>query len=471
MKRIHLFLSLSLLSWTTSTFAGSIQVAQWMPWSLVKSEILKTPLKVDVQQAQLTLSWQELNPVIKGVNFHVAGDLDDLTIDSQGISGVSTHLAAEISLDQLSIDQYLLRNISGNQIRIHVKADCTPVKVIIPKFTVRAQSLFKPTKTNYHPELSSIALEIAPGSWTINPFTCNGVGGVGQEIAALISSQLSNPATLDGFLKSWLRDEIQLAWEAGWNNLIQSTDQRMNILYMDHPQDQGVSIVAEIPITGEKKILLGALEIASLSKTIPQLILSSEGFNALIEDRMLSLAPKNYNIQQISGFASLMKSRLQQTFAWPDLKRFPTDTPFYLSSLPDQTKIVMTPKGNKAWGLQVNGNGNLSTVIGTSPIDYLVWGIALGTDIKCELKDSIIKFTTAKATVNLAWNFGTVYQMFYKPNSKISVDIIKDAIAASFSNKAAAQELPILHFHNHDWKLQNFTQTNKFITMDWIEGL
>lgn len=468
MKKIFIA-PLSFLLHASLLHAGSIQVAQWIPWNFVKQEFFRQTLDTKVEQSIMALSLGELTPVSRGFSFSLQGNLSALEIDQVGMRAEGHHLQAEIKMDEISIDQFILREFGGNRIRIQLKAKCSGINIVIPEFSAFMNSHFVPEPGSWSPQVNDLQLQIPSQGWSVSPITCTGISGVEDEISAMIKSSLNDPSIIEDFIQQWLSQKVSELWQSSWNSLIMSTGTDLRILEMQKPQSQGITILAELPIASDKNILLSGLERSQFGQDVPQLILSQDGFHALMEDKFLSLSPVRYNLQKVDGFSSLMKSRFKQSLAWPDLRRFPSRTPFYLTSYPNESRLLLKAKSSGIWQAQLNANGVLQTEIQTASIDYLYWGMSVSAEMSASVRDGVIKISTGKSTLGLAWSFAPIYQLIFNPNNRISTDVLKSSINGLFSNQVIEQELPDLKIDGRVWELQNFKGQDEFISMDWVE--
>lgn len=460
-----LALSIALFPFTTS--AGTIEVAQWIPWEFAAKEIFNQPLSIAVQESELEMNFSELTPRLMGVNIKVKGELKNLSFSSSGISADQT-FSAEISVNKIRIDQLITRDFNGNQIQIHLKADCSPLTISVPVINSAVESTFVKEAARWQPELSALSLSIPDNSWNLSSFTCSGIGGVGEEIAATITSALKNPQSFAPMIKEMIGSEMGKVISEGWMTLLQSTGSELTITGMEKPSDKGFLVYASLDIKNNRNVSLPKPDDSKLSATNPQLVFSSAGFEALLEDKFMQMAPQKFNLQTVPAFSSLMKSRTKQYFAWPDLRRFPSDTPFLLSTFTHQSQLRLKPAANGKWHANLNANGVLETLIGGSPIDYIQFGIGVATEMSIKVVDGKLLMASGVSQLELAWSYGFLYQLIYRPNTRIAIDIFKSSLNQFFTNQKVEETLPSLNFQNHDWKLQNWKQQNDIITMDWL---
>jgi hypothetical protein len=466
MKGIHVLILSAVLFFPSAIIAGSVQVAQWIPWSILENQISAEAKNMNFSGVQnnLSVNFQGLQPIAQSANWSISGNLDSLTLNRTGMSGSARNLSAELNLEGLAIDQVVVMSSGGNVIRIHIKASCTPIKIKVSHFSLIIDSAFA---SKLEPVVTSLDIAFHAEDTSLSPFTCSGLQGVDEQIASQIRGALSDPAGLKPYLISWLNQKIPSLWEKELISLDSALGENLELQEII-PQEHGVLFYAIMPLKRSQVVLLSAVDENSLSHSAPQLILSQEGFNALLSEKFSSLLPDGYDLQKVSAFASLMQSRVKQYVAWPDLRRFPTNSPFPISVNKDQYKLV-TSFQNSSWSAQLNANGVLKASVQDSLIDYLNWGISLNSPFTVSVVDSVLTMKTGTPTFDLAYSFGALYQLLFNPNTRISVSIFKSSLSSFFTNKTLSTPLPVLRLGGKDWKLQDWNQNHDLITMDWKE--
>ena len=452
------------LLFTSPGLAGSVNVAQWIPWGFVTQTWGQQSIAMTHQQERLQLSWQELRPLARGIDFRLNGSLSKTQFNAQGIAAEAQDIAATLNIQELSIDQIVKINLNGNVISIRLEARCTPLQITIPRFSLQASAVFVSELSYWRPELDDLSLVIPEAGWKISPFSCSGVGGIGEEISNRLNRALQDPQVFREQILQWLAPQIQRVWNEGWNELVESAQDQLTILGMDAPSDEGVVLVAQLSLATTRQVGSPAIRPNNLSATVPQLIFSQASVEALLEDRLLAMIPRQYNLQDVEGFRSLMGSRLLQSFVWPDLRRFSSNTPFYVVPRPSAGSLVL--RGLKA---EMTVEGSLQTFIQNAVIDYMNWGLSLKTDMTLEVKDSVLKIKAGKPTTHMVTHFSGLYVLLYRPNQKLSSSILQDAVQGFFKATTFQQNLPTLQLQNRIWKLQNWQQRDELITMDWQE--
>lgn len=467
MVRLLCFVVNLLLS--TPVVAGSVKAAQWLPWEFISKTWSEQNFNLTHHEPRLEINWQDLKPVLKDIHVQLAGQLGQTQFNRTGIETLAQDLSATLSIAELSVNQIVKIELNGNVISVRLEARCSPMQIIIPRFAVKAQAQFVKEQNYWRPELSGLQLLIPSGGWNLSPVSCTGLGGVSDLITQRITQALQDPQTLTPLLQEWLAPQVQTTWNDLWQKLLDATSAHLTLLSMERPSDKGVLFLAELPLNTQREVALPVIREAVLSPIHPQLVFSQASLEAMMEDRLLAMIPKMYDLQQVEGFRTLMGSRLIQSFVWPDLRRFSSKSSFYVVARPQESTLSLQPTVNGQWQASMTAVGSLQTFINHAIIDYMDWGISLKTDMALQVKKSVLTIKTGKPTTKMVSHFSGLYVLLYKPNQKISSSILQDAVQGFFKPTTITQDLPILQWDERSWKLQNWQQHENLITMDWME--
>lgn len=459
MTRSLLILMCALFS--TPSFSAQIEIAQWLPWKFVENKFVPKTLALSFSADNMELNAGELKPFFD-YEATVSGDLTQFVIDQDGMSA-GHRLSSSIRIKRLGIDQYIVREVSGNVIRIHIKADCTPFQIQMNELRTVADLTFKEEGKIWVPDLENFSMKIP--NWNLGEIQCSGIGGLGEEIQKQIKAALSGPAVFEGLLKEMISEKLAHYFYSSWDSVLASTGNDLTITGMGKPSAKGLLVYANL--SGSRDVTIPRPDESLLSDNNPQLIFSREGFETLMKDRVNAMIPKNYNLQQVDGFAKLMKSRFLQLFVWPDLRRFSSSTPFLFSTLPDQSQLVLEPNGN-SYKTYFNTNAVLRTVMGGSDIDYLQLGLGVQTSLNVQVQDGELILKTGSAKLSMSWAYGLLYSMLFRPVNRIATDVMISSMNSMFSNQTNSFTLPTIRVDDEDYKLQNWKQHNDIITMDWL---
>ncbi len=468
LKRIFTFVFSSIV-FSSTAHSGMIEVAQWVPWSFVQEQVHKEAIDLSSFQTNASYKWDEFEPQASAASLILKGSFQNLAFDEKGLSAESQFLDSSLVLDGVNLDQVIVKDFGGNQISIQIKASCSTLKLSIPRITTKFSFLYTHESAFWKPSLASLKMAM-PEGWMLEPFTCNGIGGLTEEISQSIKTALNQPEIIEAVILPKLKAKLESYWTLKWTEIVASMRGSLYVTSMDMPSSDGFFIRAELPIKASKTINLTSLSfVPSMNK--PQLIIGQQGFEALMEDKLLEMAPQKFDMRKIKGFAKLLKSNFLKFFVWPDLKRFNAETPFYLSLNKEQSKLRLTRSSKGEWNSSMNANGVLEVDMKNSLIDYLTWGMSVQTPMKLTIKDSQLLINSGIAKLNIAWNFGAIYELIFSPKKQISTKLLGSAISQSFSNQNVKAELPYLKLREKRWLLQNWQDHDEFITMDWNEEI
>ncbi len=444
--------------------AGSVEFAQWIPWDFLTAEIKKKELFVQESSASVRLNLGEIKPELKNVELEVAGQLENL-----GYSGRSLNMSAEagltLNLGEIIVDQLIVREFGGNVVQVQIKANCGRASVNLP--TIILESLFSLKAENkYLPSLQDLNIMIPDGSWVVSPIRCSGLSGIGAEIETQLNQAMKNPAVFSSLIKDWVSPLLD-EWIRGQWLSVRSSDGQWSGLTLDPPGEKGFIVRGMLPLSGTEDVFLPDNFGDTVNSSTPRFYLSREGFQALIQDRLRTLLPRMYDLRDNDSFRKLLKSRIMQYLVWPDLRRFNSSTPFVLKTDPDSLVLSLI-RNQDSWKADLSGRGSLMTVIGGSPIDYIVYSMSLALPVKMELKSGDLYFSTGKATAKLAWSFGYFYQLIYKPDNRIPLSLLTGALGSIASDRKEKVSLPQFSTGNRDYMLSNLRSEDQLVTMDWL---
>jgi hypothetical protein len=455
------------LTFSPYAFCGSIKVAQWMPWNFVKHSHISQAVQLSFQNQNFSPRLGEFTPKMS-LEGSLHGTMKEIQFFDGGVS-VRHDLSVRIKIDRLFIDQIIRREVAGNIFDVRIEAECSPFTIEVPLFNASADLDFESTGDSISPALKDIRVTIADEQWKVEEIECRGIGNLGEEIKNQITNALRNPERFENVLNEWAGSAVKSTFQSLWTSLLNSTEDSLRITSLTKPSSKGFFLLASLPVSKDEIIDHPELSEENLSSEIPQFMISLKGFEALLEEKLKKLMPANYNLQEILGFRDLMSSRFKQYMVWPDLQRFPKNQAFHLSTEINHSRLVMRKENTNFFSVWFNTNGSLKTVIGGSPIDYVLFGMGLKTRLNVRVINGEMIFTTSQdGEVSLAWNFGLLYQMLYRPDNRISVEVLKNSLLSFFKNQTVKESLPVIRIHDRTYKLTNWKQTNDSITMDWL---
>lgn len=448
---------------TLPVHAGSVEFAQWIPWNFISQELRRNEFSLEINRPELTLKLGELSPLFSEVSLSSRtsfGDLEQLHdgISVNGTGSMTLHLSA------FSINQTILREIGGNVLEIHLKAECAPVRLSVSAFELQSHFQF-PRAGEIVPRLYDLGLMISPGDWSVGPITCQGLNGIGREIELAIKNAMSDPAALSAMVTAWMRPFVDQWMKDQWLR-IAGNEERWHNLAFDRPEQNGFFLRGELPLTTQEHFVLEGIP-SDPGLSVPRFYISRAGWEALTLEEFRKILPPYYDLRQIKSFRKLLSSRFLQFFLWPHLRKFHAATPFVLKNAPGAVKLTLKEFQDR-WLVTIAGKGSLATLVGGSPIDYIVYGYKLTTPLTMNLEHGNLVIKSEKASVLLEWNFGELYKLLYSPDKKVPVHFISGALATLASDKEVVIPLPKFHIGESGYILGNLRIEDQLLTMDWL---
>ncbi len=444
--------------------AGSVEFSQWIPWKFISQELRKNELFLDVTKTEVQLSLGELRPVLSGVTFSTQAKIQNFAFINGAIS-LAGMGSISVQLEAFKINQVISRELGGNIIQLQLKAECSPTSIEVNSFGL--QSLFQVNQSgSFLPELTALSLEILPDDWKVSAIRCEGLGGIGEEIQDAINKAMKDPAAISALLTQWMKPHLDTWIKEKWLAVSNSQGQWDNLRIVS-PGEKGFYLQGELPLQGAEEIVMDTTLPLNPDLESPRFYISREGWLALAEDKLRSLLPKNYDLRQNESFRKLQQSRFMQMLIWPHLRKFHSTTPFVMKTDPSSLNLTMSESRGQ-WKADLKGNGSLTTVVGGSPIDYIVFGLKLSCPISMNVEGGNLILRSGKAIASLDWKLGYLYQLLYSPDKKIPVQIMSGALAGLVSDKLEIMKLPEFQIADSVYILGNLKIEDQLLTMDWL---
>lgn len=454
-------LSLVLLLFSLHAHSGSVEFTQWLPWDFIRKEILPSQLGT----TETGLKAVSLGDIHTTIPYQIDITSRLVAFESSGEKISSTHkVNGRILFGALNVDQFITRSINGNSFRVHVKVECAPFHINLTRMEAGGYFSFFPRENFWYPMLD--ALDLVIPEWSMGDIYCTGASGVAEEIKVYLTKLLKDPAQMKPQLQQLIQATIEDYFDENWKKLSSlSPDSR--ITSMGRPSEKGVMLHGNFKISGRKTIKKNEIDETDLSSGTPQLVLSKEAFAGLLEDKINSSIPQNFNLQRVDGFRKLMSSRTIQFFIWPDLRNFSKNQPFTFFTVPESSRLFLEEKGKGIFEVWYNTNASLMTEIGGSSIEYLQLGLGLKTTLQVTVDQGKINLKSGKASLNLAWAWGALYQTLFLPRNKIDAALIKESVTPLFQNKETSENLPSLFVNQEERKLHHLRIQKRIVTLDW----
>lgn len=467
LRSVFSFFFLSLFA--AKTFAGSVDVAQWVPWHFLESQVDQIPLGFQGQQESLPINIQGWDLILKGTEVRMQGRGSHLSIDQRGLVGKIDSISVQLKVPELIIDQVITKKVAGNSLQIHIQAQCHPFNVNIPQAGLYFKAPFMKSLNSWEPVLSDLSIQLGSSAWSVSDIVCDGPQGIAQEVASQIHRAISEPQMLQENLKKWLAPRVHSIWNEGWKKLIENHSKSIQGTFIGQPESQGFFIYGSLPLMLQKNVMLPDIHELQHSENFPQLLIADEGFAALAEETLRTQYLKDFDLQKISAFKKLLSSRFIQFFVWPDLMNFSKNAIFNLTTNQKVSSFQLKNKSENFWTLQLQVGGLLRAERDLKVQDYLKWGLGLSGVVQFDVRQGDFTAKLSQQNSNLAAQFDEQYRDVYQPSTYIGKIVMEQAQKALFGDGSARFVLPKIQYQNKTFLLNGWESQRNIILMNWQE--
>tara|TARA_Y100001935_G_C17299792_1_gene508454 strand:- start:277 stop:1758 length:1482 start_codon:yes stop_codon:yes gene_type:complete len=318
-----------------------------LPWTHVTQGLLdfsgQSPYQplLEMELPPQTLTVSDLPVELRGIHVQLFSSVSSLPSDDGEVRWALSPLRAFIQLGTLEISQVVERNINGIVARVHLNAKCTGMEMIQENAQAQVGVTWSGQGMALNGRVSSLDLNWPSDSWKLQPFKCTGLDGFSQIVEQQLNAQLSHPETwaplirsrLESHLNQKIQDSLrnfkkpQVLWEEDEVQLhLFLTDLQVDTLrgvvvkgnldVVDLLENEGKVPEAKdpvelVPMDPDK------IKEAFLAES-PALLASGEEVSELLR-QLVSKRDLHLNLNQVSEFQRLLRSRILQFFVWPDL--------------------------------------------------------------------------------------------------------------------------------------------------------
>lgn len=410
----------------------------YVPWNLLTTQLenifnqraqtgptSEPPQTVTVAGLQWQLSTSQITT-------HSTGE--QLSLDATQFSAQVPTFSASILLQKLMIDQTIDRTVDGILVHVHVQATCGPIQVTQSQASFAAQIALSWSRGNPSAAVTSADVSWPKGSWQVGSFACQGPTGLDKVLHDQIQSALIDPAAFQQILTTFLAQKIQTSLIAALEGIRKPLTLRLPssslVAQIGALQPTASGVIAAVAFGSSSEaprpVPSGAI-LASLPAHQPTLLADQGLLQQVVNSELAhSSADFKLDLQSVTSFRHLMKSRLEQFFVWPDLMNYPTATPFYLRlhnpgtlSLQAQADHTLTARfpmqtivqswRDQTWWTFLRAQGDV-----TANMTLLV-------------TPGQMTYATSLTNPEVAIQTGDIYQQRYDPGAP-PTDLLKSAI-------------------------------------------
>jgi len=441
------------VSFSAEPSASQFESAFVLPWSYVKDSMTQVPIKTQITLNNLTVQAQGLEVQLPNAVLSLNLDLRAAEVSQQHTQLESDFLSVEVTTESFHFQKDIEKVIGGVVVRTHLEANCQPITIRQTQASALSSWSWIIQENRIGAELKDLQINWPQGSWQISPIQCEGPRGFADLIQNEIQSQLADPKKIENEVKSHLQTTVNQQLQQvidHWRSLqwiYSKADRRIGfeLTGVEALSEQGMLFYILIHIQGAgMSVTPHHLEISdeTLSQVgaAPSLILSQDVFLALA--RVASQwARWDVELQDIPAFKSLMHSRFLQFFVWPDLMKYPKDSPFHMT-------VQAAQKPDIQWqgGSQFHVNALINSWIRSErdgkTWDYLFLQTSVSSVADLQVQDSQLQVNFSDLDMQSEYSFFPQYRIEFDPRKRIAKSKIMKALKSSPHLQSASLEIP-----------------------------
>ncbi len=328
--------------------ADQVHVGLFAPWSFFHSAIRKYVVSVanyhNAMLADQIWPIDQLNWHIQGIklNSSVTLSQDNLTLSSYEMK--ADHVAIQMNIGKIWVDQTIQKTISGVVFNIHISATCGPISLTQSNAKADLKIDYRLLPASVAASISSLNLNWQPSSWAIAPISCQGPKGFSTTLTQALEQELNSPALIENFatqkLTALLNKQLQLInSRIGTAIPLQIPSVPLPLTYtLSHFQNvkSGVLISTALtwPNTGSNyqgpQLPIAQLPTANLRQ--PEIFSLKQDWPHMLQGILSALpAQAPLDLNKSNAFEGLLSSRFEEFFIWPDLVNYHSWAPFSLT--------------------------------------------------------------------------------------------------------------------------------------------
>ncbi len=387
-------------------------------------------IPIAVNNIEYNLDWQN-------VNFN--------PIENNNIEFALIAPRLEITVPKIAIDTYLVKEINGVILKVHVKSSCENIKLITATDAITVNAGIAGSAKADHVDMSAAVTDINIGmpKLTVQNFKCDNIAGFEDIVADEILQQF---ARID-FYKPVLLEKI--------NSLLAIQLQKYAAKAEQAIKDQVLTIEGlSAPLfsllqVNDKYIDIGfALNKSDITFTpVENYNLASDG--AMIVDKTelqeflkqglsAKLAKLSYSSKSITELDKLTRSRFKQFFVWPALMKIPKGQELILRPMLESLSIALKPDSYVS-SLNLTATAGIWVMERNEAMVYLRTNLQAVSNIadaaKVQTKISSLKTSSV-------WDKG--YLDRHDCSKRISTGIVDTTAKKFFNDNWATANLSIL---------------------------
>ena len=370
---------------SVSSFAstGGADVALFTPWTYIQKQAESQLNSKTITQSQTLpgADWQlsQWSPHLTNVKWNLSTKLNVESFTTQSVQIITKGMQFSVSIQTLAIDQVIEQNVDGAVLRVHVQGTCGPITMTQNAATMEAQLGFLFQGAQIATSLDMFKLNWAPGSWTVNNFTCQGPQGFDQTVHGQIAADLANPDMIRPWLQNILAGQAQaqanyLLTQLASPIVIPAQQSALPLVLTFHQlenHNEGILNYGTLVWSGKQNesnltpLVMNGIPNAAAKSSLPMFLSPTAGWTQLVAAQLEAKSSTfDVNMNNIKSFGDLLNSPNEQSAVWPDLQNYSAKSPF--------TMAVNRPR---SYSLTWNSDGTANV---ESPVNAMIESVRAG---------------------------------------------------------------------------------------------
>jgi hypothetical protein len=376
------------------------EILLFTPWTFLHDSVAQyfDNKTINDQRAFATQDWQlgEWTP-------HLTNLQSTLTAKSQ-LTGFTPHdlnlksrqVSFKLSVEKITVDQVIERQVGGVIVDVHVKAECGPITMTQNSAQVDAKLSYQilPDGIQTHADLMKLAW--GKGTWKVSAIKCQGPGGFDTAVRDELTAQLKDPDRIRPWLEGVLSAKLQAEADTLLTQFVKpipvSVDKGLVplMLVFHSLQNSASGVLASGSLLwsqnpGETDVfplLNRAIPNDAASGKTPVVLTSTQGWSGLIETERRAKGPAfSVNMLKIKDFRDLLQSPTEESVAWPDLANYAYNSPFTML-IDNPSRYDLTWQADGTAALQSPADGVIQSVRAGRKWSYIHFTGTIGGQLK-----------------------------------------------------------------------------------------
>jgi hypothetical protein len=428
-------------------------------WNSLQERQFATTLPLPDQSLHVT----DADVQLAGLQLDIQTSLKKPAVPLPGPTVVleSTNLAAHLKIQSVSVDQFIVREIGGVIVRVHLQAACQNLDLTMAPGEGTFKMQLSPTVNGSRiaAHLEDMDVAWTPHAWSLGPMTCTGAQGFEDIVTTQILNLVSNSAVLTE-RKAELMTYVQSYLETQSVDISKPrilTSHRPDIQYslrVSNLQSQGQTLIARGVLSARFKNAPNEapiyLPLGATSKRTDDgaaKIRVPEKFLRLLLTRAFTAGSWHAQVgsANIPGFEQFRSNRILACFLWPALESFPWNTPFIF----DVTSSK--PLGIQGFDLNYTIASELAvrmSAVGAnkSLTPFMQFRIPLESRVQVSVANGVLAGKFTGVSLDIWPSFVPSFVQAHHPSETFAADLLENRLIAAGEGTQLNYPLPVIQF-------------------------